>query len=295
MPDSEPLTTIMASGSIEIAEVVRIGREAADSLERGEVHGELWPSAISVGDAVEIVPPGTDDRRRWLQYAAPERVAGRHPTAASDVFALAAILFHVLAGRPPSGGASAVDTLPRGVPGDLATVIKKALSADPAQRYASMGAFRDALASVGARRSWPGRRILVADDDAPIRDLYLHVAARVGVEADVVASGRDAVEAFRTRKYDIALMDLNMPRMSGWEVLDFLRARSEARPHFLFIVTGLSDQQISTADQEVVAAVLFKPVAMDELKNLVDACLRGEALNLGAILKTTCHRVSPAA
>lgn len=307
MPDSEPLTTIMASGAIEIAEVIRIGREAADSLERSGVHGELWPSAIAVGDGVGIVPPGMGDRMRWLQYAAPERVLGKPATPASDVFSLAGILFHALAGRPPFTGASAAEIMLTActdvaldvhefrsdVPGDLATVIKRALSKDPAQRYPSLGALRDALAAVGARQLWPGRRILVADDDAPIRDLYMHVAARVGVEVDLVASGRDAVEAFKTRKYDVALMDLNMPRLSGWEVLDFLRKRYDYRPHHLFIVTGSSDQLISKADQDVVAAVLYKPVVTDELKNLVTACLRGDPLNLPAILKTTPHRVSP--
>ena len=309
MADSEPLTTIMAAGSIEIAEVIRIGCEAADSLERSGVHGELWPSAIAVGEGVGIVPPGTGDRTRWLQYAAPERVLGQRATPASDVFSLAGILFHALAGRPPFGGASAAEIMltactdaaldvhqfRRDVPNDLAAVIKRALSRDPAQRYPSLAAFRDALAGVGARRNWPGRRILVADDDATIRDLYLHVAGRVGVEVDVVASGRDAVEAFKTRKYDVALMDLNMPRLSGWEVLDFLRHRYEVRPHHLFIVTGLADQTITVADRDVVAAVLYKPVATDELRNLLNACLRGEVLNLASILKTTPHRVSPAA
>ena len=309
MPDSEPLTTIMASGPMAIAEVVRIGREVADSLEKYGVHGELWPSAISVGDTVGIMPPGTADRMRWLQYAAPERVLGKPATSASDVFSLAGILFHALAGRPPFSGASAaeimltactdtaldVQKLRADVPDDLAAVMQRALSKNPATRYSSLAVFRDALAAVGARQLWPGRRILVADDDAPIRDLYTLVAARVGVEVDLVASGRDVIEALKTRKYDVALMDLNMPRLSGWEVLDFLRFRYEARPRRLFIVTGYSDQLISKADHDVVSAVLYKPVVTEELKNLVTACLRGDAVNVGAILKTTPHRVSPAA
>jgi CheY-like chemotaxis protein len=158
-----------------------------------------------------------------------------------------------------------------------------------------MATFRDALGVVAARSTWPGRRILVADDDAPVRDLYAHVAARVGVEIDVVASGRDAIEALKTRKYDLALMDLNMPRLSGWEVLDYLRTRREFRPRRLFIVTGFSDQLISEADRDVVSAVLYKPVAAEELRALVTECLRGGELDLRAILRTTGHRASSAA
>ncbi|HYR29635.1 MAG TPA: response regulator [Thermoanaerobaculia bacterium] len=310
MPGSEPLSTLMASGPMPVDEVVRIGRGAAESLGTSGVHGELWPSAIAVDDdRVGIVPPGTADRNRWGQYAAPERVLGKPATVASDVFSLAAILFHALAGWPAFRGESASAVMlaactdvPRDlresrsdVPIELSTAIYRALSKDPAQRFASMSVFRDALQAAPPRSAWPGRRILVADDDAPVRDLYTHVASRIGVEIDVVASGRDAIEALKTRKYDLALMDLNMPRLSGWEVLDFLRYRYDVRPRRLFIVTGFNDQAISVADRDVVSAVLYKPVVAEELRMLVTECLRGGELNLREILKTTSHRVSPAA
>lgn len=307
---SEPLTTLMAAGPMPVEEVVRIGRAAAAALERSGIHGELWPSAITVdGEEIGITPSGAADRNRWGQYAAPERILGKPATAASDIFSLAAILFHALAGRPPFRGdnpsavmlAACTDApldlraTRSDVPIALSTAIYRGLAKDPSQRHASMKDFREALdVEPPARAAWPGRRILVADDDAPVRDLYTRVAARVGVEVDVVASGRDAIEALKTRKYDLALMDLNMPRLSGWEVLDFLRHRYDVRPRRLFIVTGFSDQLISRADQDVVAAVLYKPVAAEDLKMLVNECLRGGELDLGAILKSTSHRVSAA-
>lgn len=309
MPDSEPLTTLMASGPMPAGEVIRIGREAADALERHGLHGELWPSAIAVSEIVGILPPGTAERARWGQYAAPERLLGKPATSASDVFSLSAILFHALAGRPPFKGGSAAEVmlsacmdapldlarLRPDLPKELVAVIHRGLARDPAQRYATPAMLRDALDILSARANFPGRRILVADDDAPVRDLYTHVAARVGVEIDVVASGRDAIEALKTRKYDLALLDLNMPRLSGWEVLDYLRTRRGERPRRLFIVTGFSDQLISEADREVVSAVIYKPVAADELRVLVTECLRGGEVDLRAILRTTSHRVTPAA
>lgn len=308
MPDSEPLTTLMAGGPMPADEVIRIGRLAAEALERHGVHGELWPSAISIGEeSAGIVPPGIADRTRWGQYAAPERVLGKPATAASDLFSLAAILFHALAGRPPFRGGSASEimlaictdtpldlrSLRADLPPELVAAISRALAKDPAERFATVTAFADALTRA-AKPAWPGRRILVADDDAPVRDLYTHVASRIGVEIDVVASGRDAIEALKTRKYDVALMDLNMPRLSGWEVLDYLRTRREFRPRRLFIVTGFSDQLISNADRDVVSAVLYKPVAAEELKMLVTECLRGGSVDVSSILRTTLHRLSAA-
>jgi CheY-like chemotaxis protein len=172
---------------------------------------------------------------------------------------------------------------------------------DPAARYASPAAFCDALERTAAaaaapaapvRDNFPGRRILVADDDAPIRDLYIQVAARIGVEADVVSSGREVISALKSRKYELALMDLNMPRLSGWEVLDFLRSRYDVRPSKLFIITGFTDQQISAADKDIVTAVLYKPVASEELRTLVLECLRGGRVDVPSILRTTGHRLS---
>ena len=310
MSSFDPLSTLMAGGPMPLDEVLRVGRDAAGALERYGIHGELWPTAISVGsDRVIILPPGEGDRSRWGQYAAPERTLGRPASAASDVYSLCAILYHAVAGRPAFNGSSTAEVMLSActdtpldlrefraeVPSELATALRRGLSRDPASRFQSAAALRTALDAIASRGLFPGRRILVADDDAPVRDLYKQVAARVGVEADVVASGRDAIEALKTRKYDLALLDLNMPRLSGWEVLDYLRSRYDARPTRVFIVTGFSDQAISEADREVVNAVIYKPVSADELRRLLTECLRGGDVDLGAILQTTSHRVTPAA
>lgn len=300
---SEPLTVLMAGGPLPVDEVVRIGRALADALT--EVHGELWPSSISVSeDSVGILPAGTADRTRYGQYAAPERILGKPASPASDVFSVGAILYHALAGHPPFRGTSPAAVmlaacteepleLPPQVPRKVEAVIQRCLKKDPAHRYPTPAALRDALTATS--NEWEGKRILVADDDAPIRDLYVQVAARLGVEADVVASGRDAIEALKTCRYDVALLDLNMPRLSGWEVLDFLRSRYDQRPRHLYIVTGFGDQMISEADRELVAAVLYKPVEPAALRNLIAESLRGARPDVAKILQGTRHRIVTAA
>lgn len=274
----------MAAGPLPVEEVLRIGRGAAEALK--EVHGELWPSAIAVSDdAIGIVPPGVADRSRYGQYAAPERILGKPATAASDVFSLGAILYHALAGRPAFRGDSSAAVMlsictdkpldvPAHVPKELAAVIERCLRRSPEERYATPAALRDALElSTVNREQWRGRRILLADDDAPIRDLYAQVVARIGVDADIVSSGRDAIEALKTCKYDLAMLDLNMPRLSGWEVLDYLRDRYDKRPAHVFILTGFKDQAVSEADKGLVDRILYKPLPASELKALITDCL----------------------
>lgn len=273
----------MAAGPLSVDEVLRIGRGAAAALT--EVHGELWPSAIAVSDqSIGIVPPGLSDRSRYGQYAAPERILGKPATPASDVFSLGAILFHALAGRPAFRGDSAAAVmlsictdkpleLPPHVPKELAVVISRCLQRAPEDRYASPALLHGALEGTANRDQWRGRRILFADDDAPIRDLYAQVVARIGVDADIVASGRDAIEAMKVCRYDMAMLDLNMPRLSGWEVLDYLRDRYDKRPAHLFILTGFKDQAVSEADKGMVDRILYKPMPAAELKALITECL----------------------
>jgi CheY-like chemotaxis protein len=305
MSEAEPLTTLMATGPMPVEEVLRIGRAACAAWT--EEHGELWPSAIAVGaETVAFLPPGLHDRARYGQYASPERLLGKPPTAPSDVFSLGAILFHAAAGHPPFRGASPAEImlsactdaplpLPPHVPGELAATLLRCLARDPSERYATPLHLREALEDLASVDNFPGKRMLAADDDAPLRELYTIVARRVGVDADVVSSGRDMIAALKTGRYDVALMDLNMPRVSGWEVLDFLRSRYDARPSRLFVVTGFGDQNISTADREMVTAVLYKPFAVEEVRSLVAACLRGGAVDVPAILRNTGHRILPAA
>ena len=286
---------------MSVEDVVRIGKGVAGALT--STHGELWPSAISIAEdgSVEVLPPGTVDRARYGQYAAPEKIVGRVATPASDVFSIGAILYHALAGHPPFRGDSpsavmlAICTespmpLPSSVPSELQEIVMRCLAKEPRQRHASPAELVQALTRATAPPEWAGKRLLAADDDAPIRDLYAHVAAYIGVEADIVATGRDAIEALKTRRYEVALLDLNMARLSGWEVLDFLRLRYECRPRHLFIITGFSDQMISEADRELVEAVLYKPVVPEELRTLITKCLRGESPDLRGILRQTSHR-----
>ncbi|WP_340537759.1 protein kinase domain-containing protein [Nocardioides sp. GXZ039] len=95
------------------------------------------------------------------QYLSPEQAEGKQATSASDVYSLGVVAFECLAGRRPFEADSPVATalahlrepipeLPASVPDDLAVVVRRALSKDPAERYADGAAFAAALRNPSA-------------------------------------------------------------------------------------------------------------------------------------------------
>ena len=71
------------------------------------------------------------------------------------------------------------------------------------------------------------RLILVADDDEDILALVKAVLERSGHEVVAVTDGAEALATVRTRKPDLAVLDITMPQVDGLEVLRRLRADAE--------------------------------------------------------------------
>jgi PAS domain S-box-containing protein len=71
----------------------------------------------------------------------------------------------------------------------------------------------------------PGKRleILLAEDNLINQDVAVSILGRLGYHADVVASGRAAIDAVQSRHYDLVFMDCEMPEMSGFEAVRRIR------------------------------------------------------------------------
>ena len=111
----------------------------------------------------------------------------------------------------------------------------------------------------------------MADDDPATRYLLNSVLARYQIAVDEAENGADAVKYLKQNDYSVVFLDLLMPRVDGWGVIDFVRARRGRRTPQIFVVTGVHDQKLSTADQDVVKGMLYKPIDITQVEKVVKA------------------------
>ena len=104
-------------------------------------------------------------------------------------------------------------------------------------------------------------RILVVDDDPALRSLLKLVAVRAGFEVDTARDGVEALQKLAANEYLIAVIDLMMPRVSGYDVVERLSA-FERRPAIL-VVTAMADAHVPRLDGRIVNSILRKPFDID--------------------------------
>jgi two-component system, OmpR family, KDP operon response regulator KdpE len=85
-------------------------------------------------------------------------------------------------------------------------------------------------------------RILIVDDDPQIRRVMKVTLTGQGYEVDDAKSGESAVETLRDRRFDLVLLDMNMPGMSGLEACRLIRENSEIGIIMLTVRDGEADK-----------------------------------------------------
>lgn len=115
------------------------------------------------------------------------------------------------------------------------------------------------------------KRILVVDDDDAIRALVSTVLRRRGFRVDTARQGGEALERIARCRYCLVILDLMMPRVSGYEVLAHLEGvAATMRPLVLVLTAGLEPKSF---DPNVVIGTIHKPFDIELLVDTVTACL----------------------
>lgn len=116
-------------------------------------------------------------------------------------------------------------------------------------------------------------RLLVVDDEAPVRIMLLDVLRSLGYDVSVATGGDDALRLFGEGDYDLVMTDLVMPGMDGWELATRLR---RAAPHLpIVMLTGTApDVDLEVVRRERITLV-HKPVSVSRLHTILQDLLAG--------------------
>ncbi len=120
-------------------------------------------------------------------------------------------------------------------------------------------------------------KILIAEDDQDIRELVVLTLQFSGFDVVSVEDGSLAVEKAKTEAFDLILMDVRMPRMTGYEACRRLKELDETRNiPIIFLSAKGQEQEIQTGLNAGAADYILKPFAPDTLINTINNVLRSE-------------------
>jgi CheY-like chemotaxis protein len=114
--------------------------------------------------------------------------------------------------------------------------------------------------------------VLVVDDDRPVRVLLCTLLRREGYDVEDATDGREALLVLASRCFDVIILDLMMPVISGYEVLDHLATMHPDKRNVI-VCTAVSERKTKTINSTVVALIIRKPFDITELLGQVRALI----------------------
>lgn len=124
--------------------------------------------------------------------------------------------------------------------------------------------------------------ILIAEDDSVLRDVYVKKFSIAGFDIRTVKDGQEAIEAIEKEKPDIMLLDINMPIVDGYGVLEKNPRTSRDFP--IILLTNFGDDKTKEKGLGLGADDLFvkKDMTIKKLLDMVEGLLKARGMWKGA-------------
>jgi CheY-like chemotaxis protein len=114
--------------------------------------------------------------------------------------------------------------------------------------------------------------VLVVDDDRVVQNLIVATLRREGLAPETANDGAQAIEKLQSTKYCAVILDLMMPKMSGWDVIDWLKKNPDKVPYSVIVSTAADRNVLTELEPDIVNAIFVKPFNTSELAAYVKAC-----------------------
>ncbi len=225
-----------------------------------------------------------------VEYMSPEQALGRDVDHRTDIFSLGVVLYEMATGRLPFAGANAPETISRilqtqpdamarfnyELPEELDRAVRKCLEKERERRYQSARDLlvdlknleRDAGSEAGAPAKSERRRLgaVIVDDEELARSLlreYVESSPDVAILAEC-ANGFEAVKAIAEHKPDLVFLDVQMPKLDGFEVLELI-----GREVAVIFVTAYDQYAMKAFDAHAVD-YLLKPFSQERFQKALE-------------------------
>ena len=116
-------------------------------------------------------------------------------------------------------------------------------------------------------------KILIAEDDRELRQLFTHVLLKHGYTVTGVSDGQEALDALEGEYYDLLISDIMMPRVDGYELVRQLREAKNTTPVLMITAKDAFDD-MRMGFQSGVDDYMVKPINVNEMVLRVGALLR---------------------
>ncbi|MBW1690669.1 MAG: two-component system response regulator [Deltaproteobacteria bacterium] len=118
-------------------------------------------------------------------------------------------------------------------------------------------------------------KILVADDDILVLDALRELLVADGYEVTTATRGREALEAMERQRFDLVVLDVVMPKMTGFEVCRQIRAWDDERSRVkIVMLTAKTDpRDLEIGEEAGCDLYLTKPIDPGKLKELIRGAL----------------------
>jgi CheY-like chemotaxis protein len=147
---------------------------------------------------------------------------------------------------------------------------------------------RDEQAESAAEESKPiqsSLRILLAEDNAVNQKVALKLLDQLGYRADVVSNGLEALDALDRQRYDVVLMDVQMPELDGLDATRRIRLRwsAEARPYVVAMTANAMPEDREACRAAGMDDYVAKPIRPEELAAALSRVQARHADSNGAV------------
>lgn len=112
--------------------------------------------------------------------------------------------------------------------------------------------------------------LLIIDDDSAMQKYYTHALSAFDLQIDYAQNGYEGLRKITAHYYDLVLLDVSMPKMSGLGMLHAISETLQMNLPLTVVISSLNQKELVMEElMHGASAYLFKPIAVNDLKNLV--------------------------